>query len=152
MINSYLEAIMSKFDEIEALTRTYVEAVLAKDPVRLAALYEEDIRVFDTWSRKPFDGLKEWRANLDDWLNSLGDNDSVQVSFSNVQISSRETMGCLHALVTYAALNRTGVTLRSMQNRLSWVVARSASGWTIIHEHTSVPIGPDLKGMLQPES
>ncbi|WP_332772474.1 YybH family protein [Phenylobacterium sp.] len=143
---------MSEFDEIEALARTYAEAVLAKDPVRLSALYEADIRVFDTWGRKPFDGLGAWRANLDNWLNSLRDDDSVQVSFNNVQISSREAMGCLHALVTYAALNRTGETVRSMQNRLSWVVARSASGWTIIHEHTSVPIGPDLKGMLQLES
>jgi uncharacterized protein (TIGR02246 family) len=152
VIISYSEAIMSEFDEIEALTRTYAEAVLAKDPVRLAALYEGDIRVFGTWSRKPFDGLGAWRANLDNWLNSLSDDESVQVSFNNVQIFSREAMGCLNALVTYAALNRTGETVRSMQNRLSWVVVRSVSGWTIIHEHTSVPVGPDLKGILQPES
>lgn len=142
---------MSEFDEIQALAKTYAAAVLAKDPVRLAALYEGDIRVFDTWSPKPFDGLGAWRANLDNWLNSLSDNESVQVTFSNVRISSREAMGCLHALVNYAALNRKGEVVRSMQNRLSWVVARSSSGWAIIHEHTSVPIGPDLKGMLQPE-
>jgi len=141
---------MLVIDEIAALPRAYAEAVSAKDPARLAALYERDVRVFDTWGRTPFDGLAAWRANLDEWLNSLSDDESVQVSFSDVQISSREAMGCLHALVTYAALSRTGETMRSMQNRLSWVVAKSASGWRVVHEHTSVPIGPDLKGLLQP--
>jgi uncharacterized protein (TIGR02246 family) len=137
--------------EIADLTKAYSEAVLAKDPARLAALYSPDIRVFDTWGRRPFEGPAAWRSNLDGWLNSLGDQESVQVSFNNVQIAGDEKFGCLHALVTYAALNRAGEVMRSMQNRLSWVVVKAANGWTILHEHTSVAIGSDLKGILRPD-
>ena len=38
-----------------------------------------------------------------------------------------------------------------MHNRLSWVVVKGADGWRVTYEHTSVPIGPDLKGVLQGE-
>jgi ketosteroid isomerase-like protein len=35
-----------------------------------------------------------------------------------------------------------------MQNRLTWVLKSESVAWQIIHEHTSVPIGSDLKGIL----
>jgi len=142
---------MPGLDEIEALTGAYGEAVAAKDPARLAALYADEVRVFDTWGRRPFDGLAAWRVNLDEWLMSLGEHERVQASFREIQTSHRGKMGCLHALVIYAALNPAGEVLRSMQNRLTWVVAKTAKGWVIVHEHTSVRIGPDLKGVLQPD-
>lgn len=141
---------MPEADEILALADAYREAVRAKDPERLAALYDADVRVFDTWGDRPFEGLAAWRVNLDGWLTSLGDDESVEVSFGGVRISSHGEMGCLHALVTYRALNAAGEVVRWMDNRLSWVVVRSQHGWTIAHEHTSVPIGPDLQGVLQP--
>lgn len=138
-------------DEIADLPKAYGEAVRAKDPARLAELYDAGVRVFDAWGRRPFEGLGAWRANLDEWLNGLGDDESVEVSFREVEVSGRESLGGLHALVTYAALNRAGETVRSMQNRLTWLVVKKEGGWTILHEHTSVAIGPDLKGVLQPD-
>ncbi len=142
---------MPEVDEIEALAAAYRQAVRAKDSERLSALYDADIRVFDTWGRLPFEGLAAWRLNLDRWLNSLDDAESIEVAFDGVQTSRRGDMGCLHARVTYSALNEAGEIVRWMHNRLSWVVAKSADGWTIVHEHTSVPIGPDSKGILQEE-
>ena len=142
---------MPGVDEIAALTGAYVEAVRAKDARRLAALYDADVRVFDTWGRQPFEGLVAWSTSLDEWLNSLDDDESVQVLFNDVRTFALGEMGCLQALVTYAALNRVGEIVRSMENRLSWVVTKSADGWVVAHEHTSVPIGPDLKGILQRE-
>src|ERR1700744_3212470 len=101
-------AMMPEMDEIEALTVAYRQAVKARDPQRLSALYDADVRVFDTWGRQPFEGLAAWRLNLDGWLNSLDDDKSVEVAFDGVQTSSRGDMGCLHARVTYSALNEAG--------------------------------------------
>ena len=40
--------------------------------------------------------------------------------------------------------------MRSMQNRLTWVLMRTDGGWLIVHEHTSVPISfSDTRGILQ---
>jgi ketosteroid isomerase-like protein len=33
----------------------------------------------------------------------------------------------------------SGAELRSMQNRLSWVLCATDDGWRIVHEHTSAP-------------
>ena len=75
----------------------------------------------------------------------------VEAVFDAVHISSLGDMGALHARVAYRATGPTGETLRWMHNRLSWVVVRFPDGWRVTHEHTSVPIGPDLKGVLQGE-
>lgn len=141
---------MSGSVEIGTLAKTYAEAVWAKDPQKLAALYGKDVRVFDTWVRHPLEGRQAWRVKLDEWLMALDTEEHVKASFDELLILRGADMGCLTALVTYASLNNTGETLRSMQNRLSWIVAKSEAGWTIVHEHTSVPIGPDLSGILHP--
>jgi ketosteroid isomerase-like protein len=37
-----------------------------------------------------------------------------------------------------------------MQNRFTWALRRKRASWSIVHEHTSTPIGfSDLKGILQ---
>jgi hypothetical protein len=75
-------------------------------------------------------GLEAWRATIDGWFSSLGD-ESVGVSFSNV-----ETRGPLaHMFVRYAGLSAAGEELRAMSNRMTWVV----EGGKVVHEHSSAP-------------
>jgi len=138
-------------DEIAALAQAYSDAVRAKDWRRLAGLYAKDVQVFDTWNVQPHQDLTAWRANLEGWLTGLNADERVEAAFDEVRTSSHGDMGFLHARVTYRAIGPAGETLRWMHNRLSWVVVRSKDGWRVTHEHTSVPIGPDLKGVLQGE-
>ena len=140
---------MDEVDEIAALMTAYSRAVGAKEAGALSALYDDEVRVFDTWGRRPFDGLAAWRRNLEGWLNGLGDDERVVVAFHETHIVRRGDMGCLHARVTYSAVSPAGAVARWMHNRLSWVLTKSGTGWRIVHEHTSAPIGPDLKGILQ---
>jgi ketosteroid isomerase-like protein len=48
-------------------------------------------------------------------------------------------MGFLTATVTYAALDETGAVLRSLEERLSWVLVKDDGRWRIVHQHTSCP-------------
>ena len=92
--------------------------------------------------------LGAWRPNLDDWLGSLGENRD-RVSFDDVRTVVRGDMGFLTAIVTYAAVNPAGETLRSLQDRLTWVLVRGGDGWLIAHQHTSFPTGEGLKAILR---
>ena len=73
----------------------------------------------------------------------------MRVTIDRIQTVATPELITLTARAIYTAISPTGEELRSMQNRLSWVLKSEGGQWLIIHEHTSVPIGPDLKGLLQ---
>ena len=96
--------------------------------------------------------LLRWlgRGGIEQWFSSLG-GERVAVTFDRVQATVTGELASLTARVVYAAISASGAELRSMQNRLTWVLKLDGSAWQIIHEHTSVPIGPDLMGLLKRE-
>ena len=74
----------------------------------------------------------------------------MAVTIDRVQVTATGDLAMLSARTVYVALSAAGVELRSMQNRLTWVLKLDTGAWKILHEHTSVPIGfSDLKGILQ---
>ncbi len=134
---------------IAALFDAYKAAVWARDADALLALYDPDIRVFDTWGTWSYEGIAAWGRSVRGWLGSLGE-ERVAVDVDDVGIIGGTDFASASAGVTYAAITPDGTRLRSMQNRLSWALARRDGAWRIVHEHTSVPIGhQDLKGILQ---
>jgi uncharacterized protein (TIGR02246 family) len=135
---------------IRLMLDRYRDCVLAKDPAGLLALYRDDVRVFDLWDAWSHDGLPAWRASVEGWLGSLGD-ETVRVAFDDVRIEAGERLASASFVTTYAAMSPTGEVLRSMHNRGTWALARAADGgWRIFHEHTSAPIrSRDIKGVLQ---
>ncbi len=135
--------------QFDAMVRRYVEAVLDKSASDLSLLYGADIRAFDAWESWGFEGIRAWRDNLEDWLGSLA-SERVEVVFEDVQKQAGDNFGCLSAIVRYTAIDERGAVLRSMQNRLTWLLQRFAAGWLIVHEHTSVPISfEDTRGIMQ---
>ncbi len=134
---------------IDAAFDAYRDAVWARDADALLALYAPDVRIFDTWGIWSHEGIEGWAASVRGWLGSLGA-ERVAVEVSDRRIVESQDLASASACVTYAAIAEDGRRLRSMQNRLSWVLARRDGRWLIVHEHTSVPIGhDDLKGILQ---
>lgn len=134
---------------IDAAFDAYRDAVWARDADALLALYAPDVRIFDTWGTWSYEGIEGWAASVRDWLGSLGA-ERVAVEMADRRIVEGRDMATASACVTYAAIATDGRRLRSMQSRLSWVLARRDGRWLVVHEHTSVPIGhDDLKGILQ---
>jgi ketosteroid isomerase-like protein len=140
---------MSDLDpRLACVCNGYVRAVQEKDVAAFLALYHPDARVFDTWGVWAYAGEKERRKVIEDWFSSLGD-ERVGVTFDRVETTVTAGLAMLSARVVYVGLSATGVELRGMQNRLTWVLQPNGEEWKIIHEHTSVPMGSDLKGRLQ---
>jgi len=128
---------------------TYKEAVFAKDAERLMQLYAPDVRVFDMWGTWSCEGAAAWRVTVEGWLSSLG-TERVRVTFNDVQVVAAQGFAAVSAIATYTAISAQGLTLRSLQNRLSWVLRTSGHVLRIVHEHTSAPIGfEDTKAILK---
>ncbi len=103
-------------------------------------LYDPKVRVFDTWGVWVHEGAPAWRVAVEGWFSSLVDEVCI-VRFDDVRITSGDGVAAMSAVVTYTAVGPDGKDLRSLQNRISWVLKTSGHVLRVIHEHTSAPVG-----------
>jgi uncharacterized protein (TIGR02246 family) len=126
----------------------YQSAVLAKDVDAFVAIYAEDVRIFELWGTWEHE-IASWREMAKGWFAFLGDQRSV-VEARDVRIQVSGDMALLTASLTYRAVDAAGTELRSLDNRLSWVLRQRGGRWLVVHEHTSVPLAhEDGKGILK---
>ena len=131
---------MSDRKQIEDVIDRYRTAVYDKDVAAFIGLYAAEARVFGLGSRWLYRGSAEWRKPAEEWFRSLGD-DLSSPEFHDVQIDVGDTIAAMHAFITYRGLSAEGKELRSMDNRISWVLRKGDDGaWKISHEHTSAPV------------
>ena len=122
----------------EHILAAYAAAVQAKDAAAFAALYSDDVHVFDVWEQQSLRGIASWRNMAEQWFLSLGE-DRVQVSAQDVESSESMELAIGHALLTYTALSPDGRPLRSLSNRVSMGLRRERGQWKVFHEHSSLP-------------
>ena len=135
--------------EIDRVVESYKAAVFAGDVEAFMRLYHPAVRVFDTWGVWLYEGAPAWRRAVEGWFASLG-SERVRASFSEVQVVPGQPVTVLSAVVTYAAESAQGEPLRSMQNRITWVLRETGHVLRIVHEHTSAPVGfEDSKAILK---
>jgi len=135
-------------DDIAAVLERYARAVLEKDVGAFASLYHADVRVFDAWGHWACDGLHAWRQMARAWFDSLG-RERVAVSPENLSIEVSGELASVSGMLTYTALAPGGEPVRSMRNRLTWVLRERDGAWKVVHEHTSVPLDFETKAMLR---
>lgn len=139
-------------NSVARVVESYKSAVHSKDVDALMRLYDPKVRVFDTWGVWEYEDAAKWRSAIESWFTSLG-TEKVKVTFEDLKSSGSADMAAVSAIVTYAGLSATGEPLRSMQNRLTWVLKTSGHVLRIIHEHTSAPVGfEDSKAILERKS
>ena len=126
----------------------YQAAVLAKDVDAFVAIYDDDAQIFELWGRWVHD-IASWREMARGWFSFLGEERSV-VEPRDVRTQVAGDMALLTATLTYRAFDPSGQELRSLDNRLSWVLRQRGGRWRVVHEHTSVPLAhEDGKGILK---
>jgi uncharacterized protein (TIGR02246 family) len=134
---------------MEEMLAKYAAAVRAKDVDAFVGLYADDVRTFDLWSVWSYDNKDELRGMVTEWFGSLGD-DLVTVEWDELRTQDGEDVAGLSAFLTFRGLSANGEELRSMNNRLSWVLRKGGDGeWKIAHEHTSAPAGDEGKVQLR---
>jgi uncharacterized protein (TIGR02246 family) len=116
----------------------YKAAVFAKDVDAFMALFGKDVHVFDMWVKWSYEGDEAWRGMAAGWFGSLG-TERVDIGFDDIRTIVSQGVAVAHAFVTYTALAADGKTLRSLQNRLTWALARQDGAWKVVHEHSSAP-------------
>jgi ketosteroid isomerase-like protein len=126
--------------QIGRVIGSYEAAVLAKDVDAFMRLYHPAVRVFDTWGVWLYEDAASWRRAVEGWFTSLGA-ERVRVRFAEVQTAAEQGLATVSAIVTYGAESAQGEPLRSMQNRITWVLRETGHVFRIVHEHTSAPIG-----------
>jgi uncharacterized protein (TIGR02246 family) len=126
----------------------YQSAVLAKDVDAFLAIYAEDAQIFELWGTWAHD-IASWREMAKGWFAFLGDQRCV-VEAHDVRTQASGDMALLTASLAYQAVDEDGTPLRSLDNRLSWVLRRRGGRWLVVHEHTSAPLAhEDGKGILK---
>jgi uncharacterized protein (TIGR02246 family) len=135
---------------MEQVLDSYAAAVRAKDVDAFVGLYADDVRTFDLWSVWSYDGKDALRGTVAEWFGSLPDDEVVEVGFDEVRTQVGEEIAALSAFTTFRAVSREGEELRSMNNRLTWILRKDTGGaWKIAHEHTSAPAGDEGKVQLR---
>jgi uncharacterized protein (TIGR02246 family) len=135
---------------MEEMLEAYAAAVRAKDVDAFVGLYADDVRSFDLWTEWSYEGKDALRGMVSEWFGSLGDDEEVVVEFDEVRTANGGDVVGLSAFTTYAAVAPDGTRLRSMNNRLTWVLQKDDQGeWKVVHEHTSAPAGEGGKVQLQ---
>ena len=127
----------------EELLDRYAAAARDKDAEAFLVLYADDVRSFDLWGVWSYDGKDALRSMVAEWFGSLPDDETVVVKFDDVRTETGADVAAVSAFTTFAAETPDGAELRSMNNRLTWILRRDGDSWKIVHEHTSAPAGDD---------
>ena len=123
----------------------------AKDVDAFVDLYADDVRTFDLWSVWSYDG-KDGVPRDGQRSGSARSRTTRSWRSSSTRSARRPapTSAAVSAFTTFAAVSPDGTELRSMNNRLTWVLRKDADGaWKIAHEHTSAPAGDEGKVQLR---
>lgn len=129
-------------DPVTDVLAAYAAAVRAKDVDAFTALYADGVHVFDAWAQWQYAGIDAWRGMAAGWFSSLGD-DTVEVEFSDVRSVVGDTAAFGHAAVTYSGISATGERTQSTTNRFTVALEKQYGRWSVVHEHTSLPVDPE---------
>lgn len=135
----------AKFHEVQDVLDTYKSAIYEQDSNKFLSLYNSDIHIFDSWNTWESKGIAAWKENVAEWFNGLGkENILLQVHFNDVVIEEGAAAAFVHCAVTFAAHDEdSGETLREMTNRFTFGLKKISESWSIVHEHSSLPIDMD---------
>lgn len=130
------------FSEVYDVLETYRTAVHEKDVEKFLSLYASEIHIYDCWGSWESTGLPSWKANVAEWFNGLSEGGVLlEVAFDDVVIEETSTLAFVHCAVTFTGYQEeSGLQLQQMTNRFTFGLKKAKDTWTIVHEHSSLPV------------
>ncbi|MDG4830097.1 nuclear transport factor 2 family protein [Solwaraspora sp. WMMD1047] len=135
--------------QIRELLETRTRAFGRRDAATAAGAYHDDLVLYDLVGpfvrrdEDPADRLQRWMAS---YRTAIGH------EIRDLEITAGADLAFCHFLVRISGTMRDGTEV-GMWVRATTCLRREGDGWTIVHEHASVPFDPDtgravLRGAL----
>lgn len=129
----------SNDSEIRALLDTRVDACQAKDIDRLMTLYDPSIVYFDVVPPLRFVGTDEVRRNFLRWFDEY--DGPIALETHELTIAMSGDVAFVHMLHLDSGKRKNGLPQGGVWLRSTVCCRRSSDGWSITHEHISLPLG-----------
>jgi uncharacterized protein (TIGR02246 family) len=126
-------------DEIRALVESWNEALHAKDVSGRTAHYADDVLIFDVVTPLQHAGLDALKKRLTEWFATF--TGPVNGEVRDLQITAGQRVAFCHTVQRFRGSLASGATL-DMLVRYTTCLRKTGDGWTVTHEHASVPFDP----------
>ncbi|WP_079508878.1 YybH family protein [Mesobacillus jeotgali] len=139
-----------RFTSVYDILDNYKTAIYEKDVRKFISTYHSDIHVFDCWNSWECIGINQWQIMVEEWFKGLSEEDVLlKVDFYNLVIEESSNLAFVHCAVKFSAHNQSDDKLRQTSNRFTFCLKKVNEFWTIIHEHSSLPINIETgKGLF----
>lgn len=132
----------------EQFFELYKMAAHDRDKNLMSGLYHLDAELFDMWDAYRLHGLTSITSMINNWFDSLG-NEQLEVDFSSIELRRSDETAFAYAFVHFRAIDAAGTVLRQMKNRMTVCFVKNGNLWSVLHQHTSIPISSqDIKGIF----
>ncbi|WML44643.1 nuclear transport factor 2 family protein [Neobacillus sp. PS3-40] len=131
----------ARFINVQDILDNYKSAIYEKDVERFLSSYHSEIHIFDCWDNWECIGITQWRQMVKEWFNGLSEEGVLlKVDFTDLVMEETLNIAIVHCSVKFSAYNQSDEKLRQTTNRFTFCLKKENELWTIIHEHSSLPI------------
>lgn len=107
-------------------------------------LYDDSVRIFDSWNTWEIKSKSEWRIVIENWFNGLKrDGSTLRVSFEDPHVHQDDSIAFIHVSIRFSEFNSHNIEFRHLTNRFTFGLQKLNNSWKIVHEHSSLPIDSD---------
>jgi ketosteroid isomerase-like protein len=126
--------------EICSLIEAWTEALRARDVAGRTAHYADDVLIFDAVTPLQHAGLDALRHRLVQWFSTF--DGPIDCEVRDLQITADQHVAFCRSVQRFRGSLTGGGTL-DMLVRYTTCLRQTGRGWTVIHEHASVPFEPE---------
>ena len=131
--------------QIQQVMDEWVAAVKARDTERLMALYASDVVVYDYPPPLQHIGVEQHRRSFEQWFAMMAG--EVRCELRDLRITARDDLAFARALNHITGISADGETKIDQWVRATVCFEKRGGAWRVVHEHVSVPIDENGRGL-----
>lgn len=132
---------MRGFNKVQHVLENYKSAVYERDVERFISPYDSEVHIYDCWDNWECIGISKLKESVSGWFNGLSEEGVLlKTDFDDLVVQENSNLAFVHCAVIFAAYNESGEKLRQIANRFTLGLRKQDESWTIIHQHSSLPI------------